>query len=497
MDVSHAGRSPHDEYPLEGPSLHLNPRERQDVWKQVGDAIESFTADLPRLRISPSGTPDQVRALLAGIDFRRPMAPADAVAFVVGGLRDHQVHCGHPSYFGLFNPAAATMGVAADALVAAFNPQLAAWSHAPFPCEVEELMTRELAARIGYGPGAGGSFTAGGAESNHMAVLMALRHAFPTFREHGVRSLPGQPTLYVSPEGHHSVVKAARFCGLGDASVRTVTTDEHGRARPAALAQQVESDRQRGDLPFLVVATAGTTSAGFIDPIRGLADVATRTHLWLHTDAAWAGAAALVPDLKPHFDGLERSDSLSIDAHKWLSVPMAAGVFLTRHRDLMESAFGVDATYMPVSSRERIVEPHRVSIQWTRRFIGLKLFLTLLVAGWEGYESMIRNMVRLGSTLRARLEARDWRVVNATPLPVVCFQNAHQGSGSPAEDARAIVERVQARGQAWVSLVELGGRILAIRACISNFRNDEHSIDVLMDELETARSQADLPPLRA
>lgn len=471
--------------------LELEKKDRLDVWGRVTDAIEAFAEELPGLPVCPTSDARTVRALLDGVDFSRPMAPADALELVVDGLRRHQVHNGHPRYFGLFNPAVSTMGVAADTLVAAFNPQLAAWSHAPFPCEVERLVIREVGARLGYeAEAASGSFTTGGAEANHSALLMALTWSFRGFAAGGVRSLPGQPVFYVSPESHHSFVKAARMTGLGTAAVKPVAVDSGFRLDPEALAAQIRRDRSAGEYPFMVVATLGTTGAGLIDPIRSIAAVGADEQLWVHADAAWGGAAALVPEFKPTFDGLELADSITIDAHKWLSVPMAAGMFLTRHPDMLEQTFAVDAGYMPRAAAETpVIEPHRSSMQWTRRFIGLKLFLTLLVAGWEGYVQMIREMVRLGDVLRSRLAADGWRVVNRTPLPVVCFQDRSYPEGASRAYLESIARAVETGGRAWVSTTSLGSATPALRACITNFRNDESSVDELLAALGDARRQ--------
>ncbi len=470
--------------------LELEKARRLSLWSQVSEAIETFADDLPQLPVYPSTNPDAARALLDAVDFTRPMPPSEALELVVSGLRQHQVHNGHPRYFGLFNPAVSTMSVAADTLVAAFNPQLAAWTHAPFPCEAEQLVIREIGMRLGYREGqASGSFTSGGAEANHSAMLMALERAFPDFAAHGIRALSGQPVLYVSSESHHSFVKAARMTGLGAAAVRSVAVDSGFLMDPNALAQQVRRDRDAGELPFMVVATLGTTSAGLIDPIQSIASLGAKQQLWVHADAAWGGAAALVPELKPHFDGLGRADSITVDAHKWLSVTMGGGMCLTRHPEMLERTFAVDAGYMPTAETATpVLEPHRSSMQWTRRFIGLKLFLTLLVAGWEGYEETIRNMVRLGGVLRVKLAEDGWRAVNVTPLPVVCFQDGTRPEGTSLPFLKSVAKIVESGGRAWVSITSLGGKP-ALRACITNFRNDENSIEELIEILGAARRQ--------
>ena len=186
------------------------------------------------------------------------------------------------------------MGIAADALVAAFNPQLAAWSHSPFAIEVEQHLIRALGGQFGYDPeSTDGAFASGGMEANHTAVLTALAHHFPEYAERGTRALTAQPTLYVSSEAHHSFLKAARMCGIGMDAVRLVQVGTDLRMDTAGLTSAIASDRQQGFLPFLIIGTAGTTNAGSIDPLDELADVAAHEHLWYHVDAAWGGAAVI------------------------------------------------------------------------------------------------------------------------------------------------------------------------------------------------------------
>ncbi len=287
------------------------------------------------------------------------------------------------------------MSVAADALAAAFNPQLAAWTHAPFACEVEQLLIRTLGAKFGFrAQEVEGSFTSGGAEANHTALVAGLTHRFPQFAEDGARGLPGAPVLYVSSESHHSFLKAARLTGIGTGAVREVPVNDDFVMDPESLRAAIRADRREGKVPFFVAATLGTTGAGLIDPIAAIADVGQEEGLWVHADAAWGGAIALVPELSGHLEGIERADSITVDAHKWLSVPMAAGMFFTRHRSILEKTFGVAAGYMPRTVEGApVVEPHRSSMQWTRRFIGLKLFLSLAVAGFDGYAETLRSMV--------------------------------------------------------------------------------------------------------
>jgi aromatic-L-amino-acid decarboxylase len=471
-------------------SLLLETEERRALWARIADAVERYVDEVegmhpaPELEpTAPSLDPAVVRAFVERFDFDAPADPAELVDRVVEGLRTYQTHVPHPRYYGLFNPAPATMAIAADFLVAAFNPQLAAWSHSPFPVEVEDHLVRAFGGRLGYDPaGVDGTFTSGGAEANHTAVLAALQASFPEWAERGVRALPGQPAMYVSTEGHHSLAKAARMAGLGEAAARPVPVRDDLRIDLGALRERIRADRRDGAAPFMVVATAGTTSAGTIDEIAAVADIAAAEGLWFHVDAAWGGPGAIVPELRPHFAGIERADSIILDAHKWLSVPMGAGMFLTRHPGVLLRTFGMGTPYMPQAAGGGAVDPYVRSMQWSRRFIGLKLFLSLAAAGWDGYVEVLRNQLALADRLRRGLSARGWDVVNDTPLPLVCFVD-REGA-----DPSAIVARVVRSGRAWISLARIGDGRPVIRACITNYRTIDEHVDELIEAAGDARS---------
>src|SRR5215475_10730394 len=295
--------------------LMLNDQTREELWRRLIEVIESYLTKIDSTRVAPELDVERIRAELAWRDFAKPASAVEALDFVADAMWRFQVHTRHPRYFGLFNPASATMGIAADALVAAFNPQLAAWSHSPFAAEVERHLVRAFGQKFGYDLSvADGVFTSGGSEANHTALLTALAIAFPEFGERGLRAAPAQPVFYISSQGHHSFLKAARASGLGTAAVREIRVDDDLRMDVGALADRVARDRGEGFTPLMVVATAGTTSAGAIDPIGELAEVAARERAWFHVDAAWGGAAAFVPELRATLDGIEKADSITVEA---------------------------------------------------------------------------------------------------------------------------------------------------------------------------------------
>lgn len=479
-----------------GGALILDAESRQRVWAHAGLLAERYAATVDAGPVAPAVDVAALRATLARFTFDTPLAPAAALDAAAAGLTTQQVHVAHARYFGLFNPAPSTMGIAGDALASAFNAQLAAWSHNPFAVEVERHLVRAFAGRLGCDTArVEGTFTAGGMEANHSALLVALAVAFPEWSAGGVRALPRAPVLYVSSESHHSIVKAVRLAGLGTDAVVAIPTDAAWRMDPAALETRIREDGIAGRAPFLVVATAGTTSAGVVDPIGAIAHVVERAGLWLHVDAAWGGAAALSDTLRPLLAGIERADSITLDCHKWLSVPMTAGLMLTRHAGALARAFSTHAGYMPPAAEaEGGVDPYATSMQWSRRFIGLKVFLTLAAAGWAGYAATIDHQSAMALRLAAGLAARGWRVVNDPAMLVVCAVDGTRPDGDGADFLDAVAAHVVASGAAWISTTRLGVTARPVlRMCITNVRTAASDIDALLDALDRARAEVMQP----
>ena len=462
---------------------------RKELWSHIIGAVEHYVENVGNVPVAPELEPEKVRSLLEPFTFEEAMDAFEAVDRVLEGLLKYQVHTPHPRYFGLFNPAPTTMGVVADMLVAAFNPQLAAWSHSPFAAETERHLVRALGSRLGYeSTQTDGTFTSGGAEANHTALITGLVQAFPRFAIGGLRGLNSQPVFYVSSQSHHSFIKAARFCGLGTDAVREIPVNKEFQMNVGSLASQISNDRSAGYAPFMVVATGGTTNAGVIDPIADISEVAGAEGLWCHVDAAWGGAALLVPELRYLFNGIEQADSITFDAHKWLSVPMAAGIYLTRHMDILDRACRMTTEYMPRDGNELdVVDPYTHSMQWSRRFIGLKVFLSLCVAGWEGYEKTIRHQVEMGELLRRELERSKWKVVNKTDLAVVCFVDEDNAEGQTDSYLEAVVREVVASGKAWISTTRLDKNTPVLRACITNYKTEPEDVIALVEVLNETR----------
>ncbi|MFW9992156.1 MAG: pyridoxal phosphate-dependent decarboxylase family protein [Candidatus Odinarchaeota archaeon] len=473
----------------------FDPQTRAAVWQDLIKKIEDYITTLHQNRVTPKLELEKIRSLLNSLDYDAPLDPQDALEFTVNGLWEYQVHTPHPRYFGLFNPAPTIMSIVADSLVATFNPQLAAWSHNPFAVEVEKHLIHIIGQKFGYNQNEiDGTFTTGGTEANFTAILTAMARAFPDYVVHGLRELEKQPVLYTSSESHHSVLRSARISGLGIEAVREIPVNEHLQMDVEKLQEQITHDKKAGFAPFLVVATAGTTNAGVVDPISPVADIASNENLWLHVDAAWGGAVVFVPGFRDILQGIERADSITFDAHKWFSVPMGAGIFLTRHSRILEKTFTIQTDYMPKEASElQITDPFTHSVQWSRRFIGLKVFLSLVAAGWKGYAAVIQHQIEMGNFLRQELEKSGWKIVNTTPLPVICFVNKSNQYRHQEKDSQFFVSSIARKiidsGEAWISTTHLNRTVPVLRACITNYRTDKEDIKVLVQLLDKTRAE--------
>lgn len=447
------------------------------VFDQLRNAVATLESAIASGPIVPQVKPEEIRDHLARYDFSQPVPLDEVGADVEHMMRTWQVQVTHPRYFGLFNPSVTFPAIAADALVAMYNPQLATWRTSPAANEIERHTLAWVAGKFGLPAGAFANFTTGGAEANLTAVIVALTQAFPEYGEHGLRRLPGAPTIYLSDEAHHSFNKIAHMTGIGRSALRPVATDADLKMDLKDLARRVAEDRRNGFAPFMVVGTGGTTGAGVIDPLPGLARYCRSENLWFHVDAAWGGAAVLSPRLRKYLAGIDAADSITCDAHKWFSLPMGAGMFFCRHPEAASEAFRAETSYMPAKTRGQVFDPYTNTVQWSRRFIGLKLFLALAQHGESGYAAMIEHQARMGDVLRESLQGAGWRLVNRTPLPVICFTR-------DGLDTARFVAALHERQIAWMSEVRLAGAAPVLRACITSFRTTESDIQWVIKEMD-------------
>lgn len=414
---------------------------------------------------------------LADFDFRIPRPLGELLSWTIEKMEHGLVHVTHPRYFGLFNPAPTFPAQCADRIAGAFNPQLATSTTSPVAVEIEAHVIRSVAQRAGFPPQAGGHFTSGGSEANYTALLCALSRATPEFATKGARAFAGPPVFYVSQESHLAWLKIAHQAGIGRSAVRLVATDGFGRMDFNALKDGVSRDRAGGCVPIMIAATAGTTNAGMIDPLWACAELARSDDLWYHVDAAWGGALISSDRLRNALAGIELADSATIDAHKWFATTMGCGMFITRHPYALSSAFQVSTSCMP--SNLPTLDPYVTSVQWSRRFLGLRMFLSLAAAGWRGYGEHVERSIELTELLKVELARQGWSIANSSPLAVLCVK--------PPEgfrDVRSIVDRVLASGRAWVAAAVFEGSDV-VRLCVTHGETTADDVVDLVYTLQT------------
>ena len=418
--------------------------------------------------------------------------PARILDEVFRDMVEQGFHVSSANYFGLMNPTPTYMGFLAEALVAALNPQLATLARSQLASKIELEMVRWIAQRVGWGESFGGTFTSGGNEANFSGLALALADAFPNAVDEGVASIGGSPVFYASAESHHSLDKSAGLLGIGRRALRRIPVTDRLQLDPVQLERAVAEDRAAGKIPFCVVATAGTTNSGIVDDLVALAQVCERNNLWLHVDGAYGAAVVFSDKHRGLVRGIELADSITVDPHKWLAVPFAAGVIITRHPEALQQAFSVASPYMPKAAGARLPDNARISTQWTRRMNSLKLWLTLRVHGRQAYEEHIDRQLDLTRNFVAWIEqSGHFEIAAPTMLTIVNFKV--KSAGRSAEQIAAIheqiVDEVTRDGQRWISDTVVNGRSV-LRMMVISYLTEERHLHALQNALEKAAVSA-------
>jgi glutamate/tyrosine decarboxylase-like PLP-dependent enzyme len=466
-----------NQHPLPDASTALFPgaaeRIRIDQW--LTGELQGALRRIQAGPVVPTIDMNAFRAELRGYDFNKPRPLEELLRWTIERMEHGIVQMTNPRYFGLFNPGPQFPAQCADRIAGLFNPQLASSASSPVPVELERQVIRAIAARASFTGEATGHFATGGSESNYTALLCALTGAHPGFAADGARAFSGPVRFYTSRDCHIAWLKVAHQAGVGRSALRLVDTDGRGRLDPLALKRAIAEDRAGGVVPVMVVATAGTTGAGMIDPLHDCADVAQQERLWYHIDAAWGGGALASNRLRKVLAGIERADSLTIDAHKWFATTMGCAVFITRHGHLLSEAFHASTSFMPSSVSD--VDPYLNSVQWSRRFLGLRLFLALAAAGWDGLGAHVDRAVEVVDRVREGLVERGWTIANDSALAVLdAVPPPHLGP------VRELVRRVVASGRAWVAPTTFEGRDV-VRICATNGETSLQDVGALIAAL--------------
>lgn len=422
-----------------------------------------------------------------------PLSADEILRFLGQQILPYPMGNGHPRFFGWVNSPPDMLAVITEVLAAAMNPSCAGGDHAAI--YLEHCVLRWLMQLLGFPiDGSAGLLVSGGSAASLTALAAARHRALAQLgidvRRQGVSGAPAKLRVYASTQVHTCVQKAVELLGLGSDSIRWIGVDEDCRISLDALRQAMQEDRQQGMLPFCIVASAGSVQTGAIDPLDALAEVASESNLWLHVDGAYGAAAMLDPNSKPLFRGIECADSIALDPHKWLSVPVECGCVLVRDGTLLRDTFSLVPPYVRTEPGKGIGNLPwfaEYGFQQTRGFRALKLWVTLAHAGITGLQQQIARQIALARYLEQRIEASpDLELRSKGKLSIVCFRYVPKELAGNEEALNAlnktIMERMQANGTAFVTNTTLDGRFL-LRACILHYGSTERDIDAMLEAI--------------
>ncbi|HJX89227.1 MAG TPA: pyridoxal-dependent decarboxylase [Pyrinomonadaceae bacterium] len=468
---------------LAPPLGDMNKEEFRRFGHELIDWIAEYFDKIEELPVLASIEPGDLKAQLPSSPPQQgePMEKiiADIDQLVVPAL----THWCHPSFFAYFATSTSGPGILGELLTAAFDNKAMLWRTSPASTELEEVTLDWLRQMMGLDPGMTGIIYDTASVSSMHAIAAAREGVERRVREEGMSGRPDLPLLrvYVSEHAHSSIEKGIITLGLGQRGMRKIPTDSEFRMDAKALAAAIEEDKRAGYIPFCIVATVGTTSTTSIDPIAEIIPIGEEHAMWLHVDAAYAGSAAIVPELRHILDGCERADSLVVNPHKWLFTPFDLSVLYTRHMDLLRRAFSLVPEYLRTPEQEKVRSGSDYGIQLGRRFRALKLWMVIRYFGHEGLAARIREHCRLAKLFASWVEeSADWELLAPTPLALICFRACPKREGE-SEEVRAkrldvlneaIMHGVNATGKALFSHTKLNDK-LTLRLSIGNIRTTE------------------------
>lgn len=453
---------------------------------EVVDWIAGYLARPEEFPVLAQVAPGQLRSQL-------PARPPERGEPMTRILEDFErlvvpavTHWNHPSFFAYFATSASAPGILGEMLSAAFDTKAMLWRTSPASTELEEVALDWLRQLMGLPAEFGGVIYDTASVGTLHAVAAAREALGLRVREDGMSGRADLPLLrlYASEQAHSSIEKALIALGHGQRSLVKVPADAEFRMDAAALARLIDEDRRDGHLPFCVVATVGTTSTTSIDPVPAIADVCERERLWLHVDAAYAGSAAIVPELRHVLEGCERADSLVTNPHKWLFTPFDLSALYSRRLDMLRRAFALTPEYLRTPEQEAVRNGSDYGVQLGRRFRALKLWMILRYFGHEGLAARLREHCRLAREFAGWVEASsEWELLAPVPLSVVCFRARTFVEGE-TEEARAarldalnerLMNDINATGETFLSHTKLDG-LFTLRLAVGNIRTTERHV---------------------
>jgi aromatic-L-amino-acid/L-tryptophan decarboxylase len=450
---------------------------RESGYKFV-EFISDYISNIESFRVTPEIKPGE---LFKKIDSSPPLNGEemekildDVSKLIVPSL----THWNHPGFMAYFNSTSSGPGILGEFLAAAFNANGMLWKTSPASTELEVAMLGWLREFLGFPSDFWGIIYDTASTSTLHAIAAAREEAFPFIRERGLHSLNGDPLIFASEHAHSSVEKAVITLGLGLNSIRKVRCDSLYRMDPVLLDSLIKEERDKGNHPFCVVATAGTTSMTSIDPLDEIADVCKKYNIWLHVDAAHAGMAAALEEKRGLFKGIEKSDSIVVNPHKWMFVPVDLSAFYTRKPEILKRAFSVVREYLVTAHDNEVENQMDYGYQLGRRFRSLKLWFVFRYFGAEGIRGIIREHIKLGEEFAKWVDDNnDLERVAPVHFSTTCFRYAADKSNEELNNInKKFLERINSSGEIFISNTVIEGKFV-LRLSISGIRTRKEHLD--------------------
>ncbi len=446
----------------------------------VADWIARYLEESEKYPVLSKAKPGEIRNAL-------PTHPPISAETLQSVMNDFEkiilpgiTHWNHPRFFAYFPITSAPPGILGEFLSAALNVNGMLWRSSPSATELEEVVVDWLRQMLALPKPLFGMITDTASISTFYALAAAREALNLGIREHGMSGRSDLPklTVYASEQAHSSVEKGAIVLGLGQENFRKIAVDQDFRMRPDLLLQAIAADRAKGYRPTGVVATIGTTSTTSVDPVFAIAEICEKEKLWLHVDAAYAGSAAILPEMRQSFAGVEKADSFTFNPHKWLATPVDCSILYTRKPEILKRAFSLVPEYLRTDEPESVHNFMDYGIQLGRRFRALKLWFVIRMFGKEGLKNAIRTQIDLAQEF-ARWIDQDSNFERMAPVPfsTICFRLVKKGLANEAIDKinEKLLNRVNESGKIFISHTKLNDRFI-LRLAIANYRTEHRHV---------------------
>lgn len=469
-------------------SIEISKTEFRKMGYQLIDTISDFLDDISNQPVTTTKSIKELQQLLGNSSLPNKGVSADELLISTSKLLfDNSLLNGHPKFFGFITSSAAPIGALADLLAASVNPNVGGQILSPIATEIEKQTITWLAEFIGVSPSYGGVLVSGGNMANFTAFLAARTAKAPkSIKENGLSNTSKQLISYCSKSTHTWIDKAAILFGHGSNSIRWIPTDASNKMNIKALEQSIKEDITQGHQPFMVVGTAGDVSTGVVDNLQAVAAVCKTHDLWFHIDGAYGIPAAVIPELKDLFNGVEEADSIALDPHKWLYSPLEAGCTLVKNPKHLIDTYSSHPEYYNFSLTEEggALNFFEYGLQNSRGFRALKVWLALQQIGRDGYVKLIREDISLSKYFAELAEQHSELEPVTHNLSIATLRYIPQNLEVKGEKRaeylntlnEALVNGLQAGGELFLSNAIIDEKY-CMRACIVNFRTNKKDIE--------------------